>query len=180
MRFTIGRRGRLALHLALGILLVATGCGYKPLTGRDRFGPELRRIEIRTFQNQTTEPGLEQLIGDAVAEEFARRGWLRPQLEGDTAPDLVLDGALSDVIVRPNSYSSVALALEDQIEIVFEASVRVARSGEIVWRHPDFRIAELFVSSADPQTYRSNKEQALRRVSAEIAERIHDELFQDF
>ena len=175
-RATGGSHGRIALGLAL---LALAACGYRPLNGRDAFGPDVRSIELNAFENETREPGLEQLIAEALNEEFARRGWLEPKVEGQTS-DLVLRGVLHSVIVRASSYSSSALALEETVEVMFDVSVRRVTSSELVWQHPRFQVREVFLASADPQVYASNKEQALRRVSSEIAERVHDELFQRF
>ena len=162
-------------------LLALAACGYKPLGGRDVFGPDVRSIELVAFDNQTREPGLEQMVADAMAEEFERRGWLEPELQGQVAnPDLVMRGTLHSATVRSSSYSAGGFALEESIDVTFDVSVRRTTSGELLYQHPEFRVHEVFLSSADPQVYASNKEQALRRVSSEIAERVHDELFQRF
>ena len=162
-------------------LLALAACGYKPVGGRDAFGPDVHSIELVAFDNRTREPGLEQMVADAMAEEFERRGWLRPELQGEVAnPDLVMHGVLSSAQVRSSSYSAGGFALEESIDVVFDVNVHRAASGEVLYSHPDFRVHEVFLSSADPQVYASNKEQALRRVSSEIAERVHDELFQRF
>ncbi len=164
-----------------GLALLLCACGYRALDGRGAFGPDVKTIELRAFENESREPGLEQLIGDALVEEFGRRAWLDPELAGSTpAPDLVLNGTLRSAIVRSTTYSSGALALEERIEVVFDVDVRRGPSGELVYQHPDFRMTEIFLSSADPQVYASNKEQALRRLSAAVAERVHDELFERF
>jgi hypothetical protein len=165
----------------LGLALVLSACGYRALDGRGAFGPDVRTIELRAFENESREPGLEQLIGDAMVEEFGRRAWLDPELAGASAsPDLVLRGTLHSATVRSTSYSSGALALEERIEVRFDVDVRKGGSGELVYQHPDFRMTEVFLSSADPQVYASNKEQALRRLSSAVAERVHDELFERF
>ena len=78
------------------------------------------------------------------------------------------------------AFSSVALSVEDSVEVELEVELRRAAASEPIWRRDRIRFSELFLSSPDPQTYESNKEQALRRLSALIAERIHDELFQRF
>jgi hypothetical protein len=102
-------------------------------------------------------------------------------VQGQVAsPDLVLSGLLHTAEVRSNSYSSGGLALEERVDVRFDVSVRRAASGEVVYRHPDFSVTEVFLSSADPMVYASNKEQALRRIASAIAERVHDELFQRF
>jgi hypothetical protein len=161
--------------------LAHTGCGYHFVGGRDVFGPDVHSIELFAFENETREPGLEQLIAQALNEEFARRGWLEPKLEGQiSSPDLVMRGVIHTVTVHSSSYSSSALALEEAVDVVLDVNVRRAQSTEVVWQHPHFRVHEVFRASADPQVYASNKEQALRRVSSEIAQRVHDELFQRF
>jgi hypothetical protein len=173
-----GSHARLVAALAVFAL---AGCGYHPINGRGAFGPDTHSIELFAFENQTREPGLEQLIANAMNEEFARRGWLEPQLEGQTSnPDLILRGVLHTVTVHSSSYSSSALALEESVEVIFDVNVKRAQTSEVVFQHQHFRVREVFLSSADPQVYASNKEQALRRVSSEIAERVHDELFQRF
>lgn len=167
--------------LLLSAVCALAACGYAPLDRRDVFGPDVRSIELVAFDNQTREPGLEQLVADAMAEEFERRGWLEPELEGTTPnPDLVMRGVLHSATTRSSSYSAGGFALEESIDVTFDVSVRRNGSGEVLYQHPEFRVNEVFLSSVDPQVYASNKEQALRRVSSEIAERVHDELFQRF
>ena len=169
------------VRAALVALLALCGCGYHALGGPDAFGGGVRSIELVSFENETREPGLEQLVCEAMNEEFSRRGWLKPKLEGQIAnPDLVMRGTLRSASVHSSSYSASALALEEAIEVVLDVSVHRAGSSEVLWQHPDFHAREVFLSSADPQVFASNKELALRRVSSEIAERVHDELFQKF
>ena len=176
-----GSRGTGAVVALAGLLLGLCACGYRPLDGRGAFGPDVKTIEVEAFENASTAPGLEQQVADAMVEEFARRAWLEPVLQGQVArPDLVLSGLLLTADVRSNSYSSGGLALEERVEVRFDVSVKRALSGEVVYRHPSFSVMEVFLSSADPMVYASNKEQALRRVASVIAERVHDELFQRF
>jgi hypothetical protein len=165
----------------IGLAVLLCACGYRALDGRGVLGDGVRTIELRAFENTSREPGLEQLIGDALVEEFGRRAWLTPELQGAVAnPDLILRGVLHSATVRSTSYSSGALALEERIELRFDVDVRRGGTNELVYQHPDFRATEVFLSSADPQVYASNKEQALRRLSSAVAERVHDELFERF
>lgn len=175
-----GRTGG-AIAASIVWLLASGACGYRPLDGRAAFGPDVRTIELYAFENASREPGFEQQVADAMVEEFARRAWLEPVLQGQIAsPDLIMTGRLRSADVRSNSYSAGGLALEQRVEVHFDVSVRERESGKVVYRHPDFRLREVFQSSADPQVSASNKEQALRRVASSIAERVHDELFQKF
>lgn len=165
----------------VAICALLPACGYAPVGGKGVFGPDVRTIELLAFDNKTREPGLEQMVADAMAEEFERRGWLDAELQGEIAnPDLVMRGVLQSATVRSSSYSAGGFALEESIDVTLDVDVRRSTTGEVLYQHPGFRVHEVFLSSADPQVYASNKEQALRRVSSEIASQVHDELFQRF
>lgn len=176
-----GGTGTTAFAALAGLALALGACGYRPLDGRGAFGPDVHTIEVESFENESREPGLDEHISDAMGEEFARRAWLEPVVDGQVAnPDLVMTGLVRTATVRSDTYSSGGLALEERIEVRLDVSVRRRESGELVYQHPDFRVHEVFLSSADPMVYASNKEQALRRVASAIAEQVHDELFQRF
>jgi hypothetical protein len=163
----------------LALALLALGCGYGFVDERAVFGPGTRRIELRAFENFSNEPGYEQVVADALSEEFTRRGALQPVYAGSHG-DLVLAGRIESVSVSPRSFSSVALAVEETVELRVAVEVRRSGDGGTVWKRDDLRLSELFISSPDPNVHLSNREQALRRLSALLAERIHDELFQVF
>ncbi|MCH6562442.1 MAG: hypothetical protein IH800_08510 [Myxococcales bacterium] len=165
---------------AVLVVLLGLGCGYRYVDSRGVFGPDVSRIEIDPLQNNSSEPGFGRMLGDALVEEFARRGILTPVYGGGAAADLVLSGVVHDVEVIPAAFSSVALTIEDRLLVTLDVSVQNASTGQEVWRHTRLEVRERFQSSPDVQVYQSNKEQALRRLTSEIAGRIHDELFQKF
>jgi hypothetical protein len=161
-------------------LLVAIGaCGYRvpaPLQGP---GGEPLRVEVRMFENRSAEPGFEELLASALAEELMRRGHLEPHYGGATGPEvLIIDGTIRSAEIRPTSFSSVGLALEYIILVAVEVEVRRGGEGELVWKQPQLRERERYLASSDSGVERSNREQALRRIAAEVAGRIHDELAQ--
>jgi len=171
--------GRTLLVVGVAVATLA-GCGYRVIDGRGGLGVDLERIEIRVFENRTSEPGFEQMLASALTEEFARRDWLTPIASAGSSGDLIMAGTVELVRVQPSSYSSVALPVEDRVELSIDVSVRLATTDEIIWQHSQLEVSDLFNSSPEPNVYESNKEQALRRLSSLISERIHDELFQRF
>lgn len=172
-------RNTLITGLAL-LLLGSSGCGYRPV-GASRLGAEgYERIEIQFFENESAQPGFELMLAEAFAEEFARRGQLAPVYGPRARPvDLVLGGAIRSVDVRPAAFSSVGLALENQIEV--RLRVRLSRpGGELIWEYERFELEERFRSSADASVRDSNREQALRKLASDAAGRIHDAITQSF
>jgi hypothetical protein len=133
------------------------------------------------FENQSAEPGLGALLTDSLVEEFSRRGVLRPLHGGrHKNADLVLQGSITGLKTVVSAFSSVSLTVEDRLEVELDVFVMRSATMQNVWERNGWVLSEQFLSSPDPQVYESNKEQALRRLSAEIAGRIHDELFQRF
>ena len=174
-----GTRARVLATLAAAAALSA--CGYRPIGGRGFFGPDVKTIEVVAFENQSREPGLPHLIAQAMSEEFARRGWLDPKPEGEIAsPDLIMRGVVHSALVHSSSFSKGGFVLESTIDVDVDVSVQRAATGQVLLQHPAMREHEVFLASADPQVYQSNKEQALRRMSSALAERVQDELFQKF
>ncbi len=172
------RRGRLP---SLAVVLCALGCGYRVIDSSEVFGPEVRGIQLQMLENRTTEVGLESMLSDAFQEEFARRGLLRPVYsDEDPRASLVLTGNILSAKVEPTAFSSVALSLEDRVDVLISVTVQRTDSGSPVIEGRELRFSERFLSSADPQVYESNKEQALRRLTARAASQLHDELFQQF
>jgi hypothetical protein len=167
----------LVLAAALGLL----ACGYRSIDPRAVFGPEVRGIFLQMLDNRTSEVGLEATLADALQEEFARRGLLRPVYdEEDPRANLVLTGAILRAVVEPTAFSSVALSLEDRVDVILSVTVQRADTGVLVLEGREVRFSERFLGSADPQVYETNKEQALRRGAARAASQLHDELFQQF
>ena len=135
--------------------------------------------EDRTDKLSDCKPGFEELLAAALAEELMRRGHLEPHYGGAAGPEvLVIDGTIRSAEIRPTSFSSVGLALEYIILVEVEVEVRRGGGGERVWKQPNLRERERYLASSDPGVERSNREQALRRIAAEVAGRIHDELAQ--
>jgi hypothetical protein len=167
--------------LALAAALAVLACGYKSINPGAVFGPEVRGILLQMLENRTSEVGLEAMLADALQEEFARRGLLRPVYdEEDPRANLVLTGNVVRATVEPTAFSSVALSLEDRVDVILSITVQRADTGAMVLEGRELRFSERFLASADPQVYESNKEQALRRGAARAASQLHDELFQQF
>jgi hypothetical protein len=177
LRCAVRGAGRSAVALAL----LAAGCGYQFVDERGVLDPELRQIQFRVLENRTTEAGFEVLLADALREEFARRGALKPLLsDGPARAPFVLEGTVASSSVSSSAFSSVALTLEDMVEVVVDLEVTKSGSGAVVWQDPELRVSEKFLASPDPQVYESNKEQALRRLASRLAQEVHDGLFQAF
>src|SRR5438093_12916987 len=107
-----GRRGpRPAVRhvLLLSASVLAASCGYR-LSGRSRFlPPDLRRLAIPVFQNETRRADIEQRITENLLDEFIKRGGYatQPQREG---ADAILEGTVTGYSSSPVTLSRAGKA----------------------------------------------------------------------
>jgi hypothetical protein len=162
-----------SLLLALSLAL---GCGYQPVRYAEALG-DAKTVAIAGLRNETFEPGLEALVSDALAREFLRRGALR-MVEQPERADLVISGAVAKLGVARKSFSSVALALEYELQLELALKV-VRRDGTLVPLDATAQHeTERYVASADVEVERTHREEALRRLAGLLAGRVHDALFE--
>ena len=164
----------------LGVLVVAhlanSGCGYKLIDYREPHSG-LQSVSIRTFRNDSYEPGVEFVVADALRREFLRRGVVA--LTGDeNEADLVISGAVKPIRTRTRSFSSVALALE--WEITLRLSLHTVRPDGSIVRidEESMQDTERYLASADIEVTRKNRDEAMRRMAAVLAARVHDMLYE--
>jgi hypothetical protein len=162
--------GKLFGGIALALLL--GGCGYHLAgAGIDRAG--VGKIAIETPKNDSLQPGMEFFVADALRKEAARRGGAK--LTDDVgAADLVVTGRIVDLVTRPRTFSSVVLALEYEVTLDLELSAERPGAEVPVLDGLLLSESERYLSSADNQAERKNREEALRRVSQVLAARAID------
>jgi hypothetical protein len=169
------------LHrLLLGSLAVAqvagSGCGYALIDYQEP-PSGLNSVSIRTFKNDSYEPGIEFVVADALRREFLRGGVVALADDSDEA-DLVIVGVVRPIEVRTRSFSSVALALEWEITLrLFVHTIRPDGS-KVDIDHDSTRDTERYLASADIEVTRKNRDEAMRRMAAVLAARVHDLLYE--
>jgi len=163
--------------VALGLAaLVVSACGY---TFVDYQAPPegLRSVSVKTFSNDTYEPGIELVVADALRREFLRRGALALVDEPEKA-DLVISGDIERIQTRSRSFTSVVLVLEWEITLELELDATLRDGTKIPVDEEAMRETERYLASADIEATRKNREEALRKLSRSLAVRAHDMLYE--
>ena len=83
---------RIFFLLASTGLLLLSGCGYT-LVGQGNLPEHIETIAIPVFENDTLQEGAEEIITNAVIEQYIRGG--RLQLVSETKADAILLGTLT-------------------------------------------------------------------------------------
>ncbi|HSJ95709.1 MAG TPA: LPS assembly lipoprotein LptE [Myxococcota bacterium] len=165
---------------ALAVLLVAwlalgAGCAGYRLVGAQTGLGDVRRVAVEPLANHSYEPGIERLVTDALVREFQRRGGASV-VRSPAGADLVLSGAVQPLVTRSRSFSSVELALEFEVELAVELVAKRPDGSLVDIDRSVLRDWELYLASADVEVERKNRDEALRRLSALLATRVHDAL----
>ena len=139
--------------------------------------PGIERVAISGFSNETMEAGIDSLVTDAITREFMQRGALR-LVDEPGAADLVMTGLVTEVDTRNRSYSSVAFALEYEVRLQISVTLERKDGTKILFDGPSLGETERYLASADVETTRTNREEALRRLAGILAARVHERVRQ--
>ncbi len=162
------------LVLALGL----GGCSYKLVRYDGALG-DLQTVAIAPLENNSYEAGLELMLSDAFLQEFLRRKALRV-IDDPGQADLVLEGKIQPVRTAQRSFSSVVLVLEYEVGVTLDLQAILRDGSELPLDQAVLHESEIYLASADHEATRKNREEALRRISAVLAGRVHDILYEQY
>ena len=155
---------------------LASGCAYRWAGSAD--ATPLGRVAVRMPENLSGEPGLERLVAEALRRAVLRRAGAELVEETATA-DWVVGGRVLPLRVAPASLSPVVLTLEYEVTLSLDLRARRGDGREVVGDARALRETERFLSSADVEAQRKNRDEALRRVCRLLATRFLDGLDED-
>ena len=190
-----------AVLVALG---GAGGCGYHfPGEGSTLPGGG-GRVQVTRFDNRPRSPGVENDVLEGLEVEIGRRGQFRVVHDSAEA-DLVLEGSITSLEVRPVAFSKSDETLQYETVMVIAASLRDPRSNSVVWRISSLRetdsygaVSQTVVASSsaflsqsnlnandlnqltDVQLSESQRREALDRVVENLSRDLYNAIVDDF
>jgi hypothetical protein len=167
------RRRHPAVAVCIALVLALAGCGYTWAGAHRDAG--LGRIAIETPENASRESGIEFVVADALRREVLRRSGAELVEDADRA-DWVVSGRVLPVRVAPASLSPVVLTLEYELTLHLELKARTEGGREVASDARTSSETERYLSSANAEAQRKNRDEALRRVSRMLAARFLDQL----
>src|SRR5262249_11808097 len=140
---------------AVGLTMLALGCGYHLAGTGTNVPPTAHTISIKLFKNTSREKGLDVALQNAIQEEFRRRGTLEvvPEPEGD----LVLSGTIRRFWSNPIAFSSTLVATQFQSNLLISLKLTERGTGQVLYDNPslqestDFGAVTGTVVSASPR-----------------------------
>lgn len=160
----------------VAVVALCVACGYGFVQYDASLG-DVRTVAIDTPRNESTEPGIEFLVADSLRREFLRRGAVQ-LVDDPSSADLVLSGRIASLRESGQAFSSVVLTIEYRLTLALD--LRAARSdgSEVPLDSRAQRETESYLSSADLEAQRKNRQEALRHLAALLAGRVYDSLYE--
>ena len=167
---------RLLFYYLVGSLLfLPAGCGY---TKKMVLPRGIKTIHINTFQNKMVlgeiyayEPGLEIKITDGVIRRLHVDGNLK--VVAREKADVVLEGDLTGIQQEGVRFTGLERIEEYRIYLVVNLKLRNPKTGEILWKEPNFSgDASYFVTGPRAVSRGEAVERATDRLARNIVDRI--------
>lgn len=162
-------------------MLTLSACGYRSTLSaagggsREGEGPESGRprIAIVALRSDSPEPWLDRIVTDSLRREVGSRARLRLTNEPESA-ELRVHGRIRPLETTSRSFSSFVAALEYSLTLVLDLEVQLAGGDVIKLDSSMLSETESYLASPDIEVTRSNRLEALRHLSDQLASRVAD------
>ena len=161
----------------LGMGLVC-GCGYGFRGTVNNLPPEIKAVHIRVFVNNTSEAGVEVGFANALIYEFTRGGSIGVVSEANAQG--IIYGRIKSAAVDSVVFTSQAQSVDRKVTVILEIIFRRADNQKILWQNLDMIRSENFRVGGDPNQTDRNREEALRKISKDLSERIYSSILENF
>lgn len=165
--------------LTIILCLFVAGCGYHVPGASDTWvGGEARTLYVSLFDNQTSEPYVENYITEALVAELSRSRTF-VLTENSKVAEVILKGRIEGFQSKALAYSS-----SDQITD-YRATMRVslrlvnAQNDKVLWKDSLSRKAD-YQATVDKSLQLEGTRLAAEEVSKRLAEDIHARLLNNF
>lgn len=169
-------RSKLQLAAVILLSLVMVGCGYR-FSGSGSLPEDVERIFISIFQNRTNEIGMETIFTDDLTNEFILRR--KKALASKKQADADLKGTILSIRTRTISQTKLGTSVDREVIVVVSVKL-VGNDGAVIWSASNIRARQAYNVADDRLQTEANKREAIANVSLKMAERIYNQLTEDF
>jgi hypothetical protein len=165
---------------ALAALALLPGCGYKVAGKADLLPDTIRTIAVPAFSNATTRYRLTEWLPGAIGREFLSR--TRYRIVADPAQaDAVLEGSVLNVISAPTIFdTSSGRAAGVQISVQLSLKLVERATGKPIYVRPFVEWRQRYEVSIEQLAYFDESENALERMSREVARLVVSSVLEAF
>ncbi len=167
------------MRILIILCLFVAGCGYHVPGASDTWvGGEARTLYVSLFDNQTSDPYVENYITDALVAELSRSRVIRIT-EDKASADLSLDGSVDSFDSEALSFDSSDRIADYRATMVVSLRMLSRVEQRTVWKEK-FRRSEDYPGIVDKNWQLEGRRQASQVIAERLAEDIHARLLNNF
>lgn len=174
--------GLLRLYFALvvssALILSVAGCGYHFAGTGGQAPGNINSISVDNLQNRTAEAGIEVIFTNAIINEFIR--WKRLEVRPRKEADAVMGGSVARISTSVASRRAAKTTLTTRVTVTLSLTLTDVDTEEILWQNRSLSYYEEYVETGDALTTRRLRTAAIRRIAVWLAEKIHQDIFEEF
>lgn len=161
-------------------LAMLSSCGYQVAGKGELLPPTLKTISIPAFGNITTRYKLTDRLPEAISREFITRTHYRV-VSKEEAADAVLRGnvvnyAAYTAILDPETSRAAAV----ELRVMLQLTLVERATGKVLFSRPAFEVHERYQISTTAERYYDESEDALGRVSRQVAQQVVTAILENF
>lgn len=167
-----------AVILVLAVAVAVAACGYEFRGKQNNLPSDVRSIAVPVFKNKTNEIRIEQIFTDAVIFQFTRSQMVRVVSEGQA--DAVLSGTVNRVEIVDVALTSSDTSRQRRITIWVNAKLIRKKDGKVLWADKSLWQNRTYDVAGSPQATEVNKRAAISLLATQMAQTLHDRVFENF
>jgi outer membrane lipopolysaccharide assembly protein LptE/RlpB len=155
-------------------------CGYHVAGKGDLLPKTLHTVAIPAFSNSTYRYKLTDQMPEAIAKEFISRTRYTVVSDPSTA-DMILSGTILSYQFNPTIFDQTTQrANVADLRVTMQVTLTERATGKVLYQQPRFEVKESYQLSPVAVQYYEESEDALRRASTRVAQRIVSAILENF
>jgi hypothetical protein len=163
------------LLLALGMLAMASACGYR-VVGSEPVGGGQRKatLVIPPFENRSLEVGLETIFANDMIRAFQDSKVLQVK-PGEATADYLLLGTIKKLEHSSTAYLDINSSLIRRTTLTVEFTLKDTKQNKVIWKGTEI-VKSDYVANQFYGVGEATRDQGIRQVSVRLAQRINDKI----
>ena len=169
---------RAAVVSCFTVLLLVAGCGYHFAGTGGQAPGDISSIAVDVLENRTAEVGAEAIFTNAILTQFIR--WKRLPVKPHNEAEGILAGSIVEISTEDVAHSRPEKTLETRVTITLALTLKRAETNEILWQNSSLSYFEEYFETGDALLTSSLRREAIREIAEFLAERIYNDIFEEF
>ena len=162
------------------VLVALSGCGYGLVGKGNSLPPTIHTIQVPAFVNKTTRVNLEQLVTQAVGNEFVSRGRMR-LVSNPKDADAILRGSIDSFGINPIAFNVQGRATQYQISITANIELLDHKNDDkVLWKNDQYRFTENYQVDVQSADAFDQETRAIQEIAGRFAESLVSNLLEGF